>query len=76
MKKRGFVLRAVLVGLCLSVPKISEARQSKIVWNDQEKPIAQQIGALRSLPDDAQQSTHDEAACASDPATASLAPPN
>ena len=52
MKNRGFVLRAVLVGLCLSVPKISEARQSKIVWNDQEKPIAQQIGALRSLPDD------------------------
>lgn len=57
MKNRGFVLRAVLVALCLSVPKISDARQSKIVWNDQEKPIAQKIGTLRSLPDDVRSHT-------------------
>jgi peroxiredoxin len=33
-------------------PPISGARQNNIVWNDQEKPIAQKIGVLRSLPDD------------------------
>lgn len=52
MKNPSFVLRAALVVLCLFIPKISDAQQSKIVWNDQEKPIAQKIGVLRSLPDD------------------------
>lgn len=52
MKNRSFVLCAVLVALCLFVPKTSDAQHSKIVWNDEEKPIAQKIGVLRSLPDD------------------------
>jgi peroxiredoxin len=52
MKNRGFVLGVAVVALCLSLPKISDARQSKVIWNDQEMPIAQQIGTLRSLPDD------------------------
>jgi peroxiredoxin len=52
MKNRGFVFCAVLAALWLSAPKISDGRQGKIVWNDQEKPIAQQIAMLRSLPDD------------------------
>jgi peroxiredoxin len=52
MKNRGFVFCAVLAALWLSAPKISDGRQSKIVWNDREKPIAQRIGTLRSLPDD------------------------
>lgn len=52
MKNRSFVLCAVLVALCLFVPKTSDAQQSKIVWDDEEKPIAQKIGVLRSLPDD------------------------
>ncbi len=49
---RGLTFGTILIGTCLLTPPISGARQSKIVWNDQEKPIAQQIGTLRSLPDD------------------------
>ena len=49
---RGLISGAILTAIFLVIPSVSGARQSKIVWNDQEKPIAQQIGTLRSLPDD------------------------
>ena len=52
MKNRSFVFCAIFAALCLFTPKISGAQQGKIVWSDQEKPIAQKIGVLRSLPDD------------------------
>jgi peroxiredoxin len=49
---RGLISGAIFATVFLLSPWISGARQNKIVWNDQEKPIAQQIGTLRSLPDD------------------------
>ena len=49
---RSLISGAIFATVFLLSPSVSSARQSKIVWNDQEKPIAQQIGALRSLPDD------------------------
>src|SRR5690348_3033900 len=52
VKMRGLISGAILTAIFLVIPSVSGARQSKIVWNDQEKPIAQQIGTLRSLPDD------------------------
>lgn len=52
VKMRSLISVTILIGICLFTPPISGARQNKIVWNDQEKPIAQKIGALRSLPDD------------------------
>lgn len=52
MKMRSLISGAIFATVFLLSPWVSSARQSKIVWNDQEKPIAQQIGALRSLPDD------------------------
>jgi peroxiredoxin len=36
----------------LSRPASLRAQQQKIVWSSREKPIAEQIGGLRSLPDD------------------------
>jgi peroxiredoxin len=39
-------------GLFLSDPAALRAQEQKIVWNNQEKPIADRIGGLRSLPDD------------------------
>lgn len=57
VKMRSLISVTILVGICLFMPPISGARQSKIVWNDQEKPIAQKIGALRSLPDDVRAGT-------------------
>ncbi len=48
---------AILAGISLLTPPISGARQSKIVWNDQERPIVQQTGTLRSLPDDVRSRT-------------------
>ena len=49
---RSIISGAILIVICLVTPAISGGRQGKIVWNDREKPIAQQIGTLRSLPDD------------------------
>ena len=49
---RGLISGAILTAIFLVTPSVSGARQNKVVWNDQEKPIAQQIGTLRSLPDD------------------------
>ena len=40
------------VALCLSRPASSFAQEQKITWSSQEKPIADQIGGLRALPDD------------------------
>jgi peroxiredoxin len=57
MKMRGLIFGAILSIFCLVTPSVSGARQSKIVWSDEEKPIAQQIGTLRSLPDDVRAST-------------------
>ena len=49
---RRLISRMIFVAIFLLAPRVSSGRQSKIVWNDREKPIAQQIGTLRSLPDD------------------------
>ena len=46
----GFSLSAA--GLLLSRPASLRAQEQQVVWSDQEKPIADQIGGLRSLPDD------------------------
>src|ERR1700676_1620810 len=35
-----------------SVPSSLRAQTQEVVWTDQEKPIANQIGHLRDLPDD------------------------
>jgi peroxiredoxin len=50
---------ALAVGLCLAAgglfvwrPASLRAQEQKIVWSSQEKPIADLIGGLRSLPDD------------------------
>jgi peroxiredoxin len=40
------------VGLLLSGPSPLSAQAQQVVWTDQEKPIANQIGHLRDLPDD------------------------
>jgi peroxiredoxin len=40
------ILLLVLLALAAS------AQKQQVTWNDQEKPIAEQIGKLRSLPDD------------------------
>ncbi|HEV3481545.1 MAG TPA: TlpA disulfide reductase family protein [Candidatus Acidoferrales bacterium] len=52
MKIRRRILGAILIGIGVLAWSTYGARQSKIVWNAHEKPIAQQIGTLRSLPDD------------------------
>jgi peroxiredoxin len=39
-------------GLLLSRPASLHAQDQTIIWSDQEKPIADQIRGLRSLPDD------------------------
>jgi peroxiredoxin len=52
VKMRGLISGVILATIFVLVPRVSRAGQEKIVWNDQEKPIAQQIGTLRSLPDD------------------------
>jgi peroxiredoxin len=57
VKTRGLISGAILVTILLHVPSISRAAQQKTVWNDQEKPIAQQIGTLRSLPDNVRSQT-------------------
>ena len=46
----GFSLSAA--GLLLSRPASLRAQEQKIIWSGQEKPIADQIGGLRALPDD------------------------
>jgi peroxiredoxin len=59
---RSLIAGTILIGMFLVARPISGARQSKIVWNDQEKPIAQQIGTLRSLPDDIRSRTTEQLA--------------
>ncbi len=39
-------------GLLLSRPPYLRAQEQKVVWSNQEKPIADQIRGLRGLPDD------------------------
>jgi peroxiredoxin len=39
-------------GLLLSRPSSLHAQAQQVVWSKQEKPIADQIGGLRALPDD------------------------
>ena len=46
--KRHLVLATVLVGFATYV----SAQKQQIAWTDQEKPIAEHISKLRSLPDD------------------------
>ena len=51
----GTVLAAGLyfsAGLLLMRPASLGAQEPKIIWSGQEKPIADQIGGLRALPDD------------------------
>lgn len=50
-------LLAAALGICsvaliVSAPALLSAQVPKTVWTDQEKPIANQIGQLRGLPDD------------------------
>ena len=49
---RRLISGTIFAAIFLLSQCTSSARQNKITWNDQEKPIAQQIGTLRSLPDD------------------------
>ncbi|HUI43752.1 MAG TPA: hypothetical protein VL523_17465, partial [Terriglobia bacterium] len=42
----------VLGSAFLPRPPAADAQQNLVVWNDQEKPIAQQLSGLRKLPDD------------------------
>jgi peroxiredoxin len=51
----GIVLSAA--GLFLAQPPDLRAQSAKPVWSDAEKPIADQISRLRSLPDDVRAST-------------------
>ncbi len=51
MKIRFLMIRVVLMGICVA-PLMCRAQQNQIIWSDQEKPIVQQIGGLRSLADD------------------------
>ena len=46
--RRNLALTVLLVGLATHV----SAQKQQIAWTDQEKPIAEQISKLRSLPDD------------------------
>lgn len=46
--KRHLALTVLLMGLATYV----SAQKQQIAWTDQEKPIAEQISKLRSLPDD------------------------
>jgi hypothetical protein len=39
-------------GVFISHPAALQAQEQKVVWSDREKPIADQIGGLRALPDD------------------------
>ena len=39
-------------GLLLSRPAFLHAQEQQVIWSDQEKPVAKQIGGLRALPDD------------------------
>jgi len=39
-------------GLLLLRPTSLQAQEQKVIWSDREKPIADQIGSLRALPDD------------------------
>lgn len=48
---RGRFLKSVLTAACVLISVISVVGQKKVVWSDQEKPIAEQIGKLRSLDD-------------------------
>jgi peroxiredoxin len=52
MKTHLALLAAALCFVCLL-----SAQQPKIVWSDAEKPIAEQIGTLRKLPDDVRAGT-------------------
>jgi peroxiredoxin len=45
------VCRSVLIAGALAFLVVSVSAQNKTVWSDQEKPIAEQIGKLRSLDD-------------------------
>jgi len=62
VKTRSLIFGAFLAAFCLVAPPVPGARQGKIVWSDQEKPIAQRIGTLRSLPDDVRSRTTRELA--------------
>lgn len=46
----GFSLSAAC--LLLSRPASLRSQEQKVIWSAQEKPIAERIGGLRSLPDD------------------------
>jgi peroxiredoxin len=48
----GTLLFLTATGMLSSRPAALRAQQEKINWSPQEKPIAEQIGGLRGLPDD------------------------
>lgn len=51
--KRYLLLAALLLALSTHLA----AQKQQVVWTEQEKPIAEQIGKLRSLPDDVRATT-------------------
>jgi peroxiredoxin len=48
---RKYVFRRLLLTAPLALLIVSLSAQNKVVWSDQEKPIAEQISKLRSLDD-------------------------
>ena len=53
----AFPVKPILLFLSLLLALAAFAQKQTIVWSDQEKPIAEQIGKLRSLPDDVRANT-------------------
>jgi peroxiredoxin len=45
-------LYLLAAGLLLLCPASLRAQEQKVIWSNQEKPIADQMGGLRSLPDE------------------------
>src|ERR1017187_10177268 len=63
-RMRVTLAAAITAGFCFSSPGFLltrpvplRAQEQKVVWSAQERPIADQIGGLRSLPDDARART-------------------
>ncbi|HTA22380.1 MAG TPA: TlpA disulfide reductase family protein [Terriglobales bacterium] len=53
------ILLVLLSGITLFVsPPAARAQKQEIVWNDQEKPIVEQLRGLRKLPDDVRGETN------------------
>ena len=45
-------MKCFAILLVLLLAQAAPAQKIEVIWSDQEKPIAEQVGKLRSLPDD------------------------